>query len=67
MRAAAAVGPNTAIPASWSASATPAASGASGPMTTSSAEIALATNTTRSGSSGSRSFSARTRGSAPIA
>ena len=37
IRAAAALGPKTAIPAASSASATPAASGASGPMTTSSA------------------------------
>ena len=36
IRAAAAVGPNVAMPASRSASATPAASGASGPITTSS-------------------------------
>ena len=46
IRAAAAVGPNTAKPASSRASATPAASGASGPMTTSSAASRRATATT---------------------
>jgi hypothetical protein len=60
-RAASALGPKTAIRDARSASAMPAASGASGPMTTSSAAIAFATNTTLSGSSGSTSLSADAR------
>ena len=40
--AAARLGPNTGIPAALSASATPAASGASGPITTSSTALAAA-------------------------
>ncbi len=67
MRAAAALGPNTGIFEAVRASATPAASGASGPITTSSAAMARATKTTDAGSSGSRSFRTRTRGSVPIA
>src|SRR6476661_6325953 len=51
--AAAALGPNTAMPLSRSASATPATSGASGPMTTRSIASAFASRTTVVGSHGS--------------
>ena len=50
IRAAAASGPKTAIPAARSASATPATSGASGPTTTSSAATCRASRTTSEGS-----------------
>src|SRR4051812_38050118 len=52
-RAAAAFGPNTAIPAARNASPTPATSGASGPTTTSSIASPLARSTTAVGSAGS--------------
>src|SRR5688572_10630623 len=52
-RAAAALGPNAAIPALRSASATPATRGASGPMTTSEASIDLARSVTAAPSQGS--------------
>ncbi len=65
IRAAARVGPKTAIPASPSASAIPAASGASGPMTTSSAASARARATTAAPSSVSTVF-VRTRASCAI-
>src|SRR5437763_230392 len=51
--AAAALGPNTAIPTSRSASATPATSGASGPMTTRSMRLLPAKLSTAAGSDGS--------------
>src|SRR5690349_5913667 len=51
--AAAALGPNTAIPAARSASAAPATSGASGPITTRSIALVLARSTTAAGSHGS--------------
>src|SRR5437764_4898739 len=56
MRAAAAVGPNAAIPASESASTTPATSGASGPTTTRSASSSLAARTMPSTSSAATSM-----------
>src|SRR5690242_5740177 len=52
-RAAAASGPNTAIPAARRASATPATRGASGPMTTRSTPWFRANSTTATGSHGS--------------
>src|SRR4029079_7486253 len=51
--AAAAFGPNTAVPASRSASATPATSGASGPTTTRSIASRFANSTTATASQGS--------------
>src|SRR4051794_7704738 len=51
--AAAALGPNTAMPTSRNASATPATSGASGPTTTRSIASRLARSTTAAGSHGS--------------
>src|SRR3954454_14054427 len=51
--AAAALGPNTAMPTSRNASATPATSGASGPTTTRSIASRLARSTTAPGSHGS--------------
>ena len=65
-RAASRSGPNTAIPAARSASATPAPSGASGPTTTSSAACARASAVTAVGSSGSTA-AVRTCGSPAIA
>src|SRR4051812_5097103 len=53
--AAAALGPNTAIPASRSASPTPATSGASGPITTRPIDSVLASSTIARGSHGSPS------------
>src|SRR5437763_7510682 len=52
-RAAAALGPNTAMPTARSASATPATSGASGPTTTRSMALRRARSTTALGSHGS--------------
>src|SRR5690349_9362825 len=51
--AAAALGPNTAMPSARSASATPATRGASGPTTTRSIVRAFASSTTAAGSTGS--------------
>ena len=61
------VGPKTAIPAARERVGDPAASGASGPMTTSSAASRRATRHDRAGRRAGRPATQRTRGSAAIA